>query len=57
MYKGLMLPIPKRYERLVLVGHSLGAVIIRAAVLDIAQNELTRVKNHPLIGGMLYIRA
>jgi len=32
-YKGLVLPTPERYRRLLLVGHSMGSVVIRAAVL------------------------
>jgi len=32
-YKGIVLPTPDQYRRLVLVGHSMGGVVIRAAVL------------------------
>ncbi len=43
-YKNLLLPIPKRYTKLVLVGHSMGAVIIRAAILQLANSKLASVR-------------
>ena len=43
-YKKLLLPIPKQYARLVLVGHSMGAVIIRAAILQSANNKLASAR-------------
>jgi hypothetical protein len=42
-FENVLLPIPKRYKKLVLVGHSMGAVIIRAAILQYANNKLARL--------------
>jgi hypothetical protein len=34
-------PLDARYEKIVLVGHSMGAVVIRRALLDLDRDELT----------------